>query len=204
MRNILLFLCLGAVLSAGGSPLPPHERAAKTAKEAVHRLHTMMKSRVKPKMKEGGVPAAAAFCAEESYKMIEQLDRELGPDVSIKRVSLRNRNPASYPLPEEEDIVRAFELIEASDAYLPKAIVQMVDARTYKVYLPATMSSRNCKKCHGTESEIDPAVRSYLKERYPQDRATGFRSGQVRGAVIVTVTTTNGEAPRQRRDDENE
>jgi hypothetical protein len=189
MRKTLLFFYLCAALGASEVASIPKNKAIKEAKKAAGELHHMMKSHVKPKLKEKGVYAAVKFCAEESYGRIKELDRKLGEAVSIKRVSLKNRNPDSYPDQSEISIVKAFDLIESSDAYLPAQIVQMVEEGTYKVYFPSAMSSRTCKACHGPKKNMDPKARKFLESKYPHDKAYGFRSGQIRGAVIVTVKT---------------
>ncbi len=44
-----------------------------------------------------------------------------------------------------------------------------------------------CLFCHGAEEQIDPLVRSKLRERYPEDRATGYALEQLRGHVWVEV-----------------
>jgi hypothetical protein len=44
-----------------------------------------------------------------------------------------------------------------------------------------------CATCHGPAEGIDPAVRSLLRERYPADRAVGFRDGEIRGWFWVEV-----------------
>jgi hypothetical protein len=165
----------------------PYKIAQQKAKHAVHELHTIMKQNVKSKFKEGGIEAAAKFCADESYEKIKELDKKLGKDISIKRVSLFNRNPESYPEKSEKSIVKAFTMIARSDAHLPKQIVQVVDYTTYKVYSPAVMASRNCKLCHGKKNKVDPKVQQLFEEKYPNDNAYGFGSGEVRGAIVVTV-----------------
>jgi hypothetical protein len=48
------------------------------------------------------------------------------------------------------------------------------------------MTGTLCLACHGQVSSLDPAVRAVLAERYPADRATGYRAGDLRGAVSVT------------------
>jgi hypothetical protein len=42
-----------------------------------------------------------------------------------------------------------------------------------------------CLACHGTQ--LDAAVRQKLAELYPEDRATGFAPGELRGMFWVTV-----------------
>ncbi|MGM0774574.1 MAG: c-type heme family protein, partial [Pseudomonadota bacterium] len=42
--------------------------------------------------------------------------------------------------------------------------------------------------CHG--KSIDPEVKAKLDELYPEDQATGFSEGDLRGAFVVTRQTT--------------
>lgn len=193
MRKVLFVVCFFITLLAADSKIViPKDKAILEAKKAVHKLHHMMRDEVKSNL-EKGVYLAAKFCAEESMEKIEKLNKKLGDNISIKRVSISNRNPASYPLKSEISIVKAFDLIEKSDAYMPKQIVQLVDDGIYKVYFPATMSSRSCKKCHGKADKIDKKTLAFFKDKYPNDKGLNFRSGQVRGAVVVTVNTINIE-----------
>jgi hypothetical protein len=40
-----------------------------------------------------------------------------------------------------------------------------------------------CLSCHGPREAIVPAVVSSLEARYPDDRATGYAAGDLRGAL---------------------
>jgi len=42
-----------------------------------------------------------------------------------------------------------------------------------------------CLKCHGTEQDIPDGVKALLKAEYPQDQATGYSAGQIRGAISI-------------------
>ncbi|MBK7927605.1 MAG: DUF3365 domain-containing protein [Bryobacterales bacterium] len=44
-----------------------------------------------------------------------------------------------------------------------------------------------CLSCHGPAGSIPPEVKKILTERYPHDTATGYASGEVRGAIAVKV-----------------
>lgn len=44
-----------------------------------------------------------------------------------------------------------------------------------------------CALCHGPAEDLAPAVTKALGEHYPQDRATGFRPGELRGWFWVEV-----------------
>lgn len=171
----------------------PHDQALKIAEHSVHELHVMMKKNIMEQMSNGGVIKAAKFCANDSYKAIQNLSEQLGQNVQIKRVSLRNRNILSYPSDDEIGIIKAFALIERSNAFIPKTIIQMKDENKYKVYFPSTMSSKNCKLCHGKSNEISEEVKVFLREKYPDDKAIEFVAGEVRGAVVVEITLENNK-----------
>ena len=43
-----------------------------------------------------------------------------------------------------------------------------------------------CTTCHGTS--VDPALLAHIRERYPEDRATGYSVGDFRGLFWVVAT----------------
>jgi len=45
------------------------------------------------------------------------------------------------------------------------------------------MQEKPCSTCHGTD--IDPALEGAIVEAYPQDIATGFEPGDLRGAFLI-------------------
>ena len=47
----------------------------------------------------------------------------------------------------------------------------------------------------GRAGEIAPEVRPILKQHYPDDQATGFAPGDLRGAISVRVTVREPCAP---------
>jgi hypothetical protein len=42
-----------------------------------------------------------------------------------------------------------------------------------------------CRKCHGPR--IEPDVKDRLRELYPEDEATGFKKGELRGMFWVKL-----------------
>jgi len=51
-------------------------------------------------------------------------------------------------------------------------------------YMKAIPTQDVCLKCHGTD--IDPAVIKALDETYPNDKAQGFKEGNIRGAFTIS------------------
>jgi hypothetical protein len=42
-----------------------------------------------------------------------------------------------------------------------------------------------CLNCHGLPERLTPAVKERLKTLYPDDKAVGYRPGEVRGAMTI-------------------
>jgi len=182
-----MFFVSAALFAAETQKELTHSEVEKIGAKAVRKLNTMLKTKIKDAKRKGGVRAIADFCINNSVEAIEKLDKELGDNIKIKRVSLKNRNPKAYPEENEIKILKAFELIQKSDAYLPKSIVQVIDEKTYKVYSPIVMKSRTCKKCHGPEKTIKKELKELFAKKYPNDKAYGYKSGEIRGAIVVTI-----------------
>jgi mono/diheme cytochrome c family protein len=49
------------------------------------------------------------------------------------------------------------------------------------------MKKEPCAACHGTN--IAPGVQAKLAELYPNDQATGFKPGELRGAILISSRT---------------
>ncbi|MGE4457349.1 MAG: DUF3365 domain-containing protein [Arcobacteraceae bacterium] len=188
MKKILLLSLLSFSLFAQQSAdETPYNIALEKANHALHELHSMIRGNMQAEKQKGGILSTARFCANKSYANIEELNKEFEEGISIKRVSLANRNPKSYPEEDEKKVLEAFTLLADSLSYLPHEIVQLKEDGVYKIYFPSVMSSKNCKACHGLANQTNLEVQQFMKKRYPNDKAFGFKTGQIRGAVIVTV-----------------
>ena len=51
-------------------------------------------------------------------------------------------------------------------------------------FMKAIPTGEVCLKCHG--SEMKPGIKAKLQELYPNDKATGFKLGDIRGAFTIT------------------
>lgn len=158
--------------------------ASKVTKE----FNSTLKKELKNAKKADKTKGMTDYCINDSKKIAENLNKKYGPKVSIKRVSLNNRNEKAKANESEKKILQAFDLISKSDAYQPDEIIQIVDDNTFKIYSPITMNSRDCKKCHGLDRKVDEESKKRFSDVYKNDRGYGHKSGDVRGAVVVTIT----------------
>jgi len=141
---------------------------------------------LKKHLKAGGPMAALEFCSNNAYALTEEVDASLGKDVSVKRVSLRYRNPANAPQGDEQAVLESLQTLEANAVVLPKELVEVVGNGTYKYYKPLLINNEACLKCHGDLDKSSELAKA-IAERYPEDRATGYKMNDLRGAIVVTV-----------------
>ena len=160
--------------------------AIKMGQKSSQMLLKTLGSKLKKKMESGNELKALQFCADEAYNITEKVNKKLSVGVRVKRISRKYRSPANAPLADEVAVLDSFEAIKNANVILPKELVQRVDSKTYKYYKPLTMK-KLCLKCHGDVSK-DIEYKRALAQRYPLDKAMGYKKGDFRGAVVVTIT----------------
>ncbi len=141
-----------------------------------------LKPRLKEALKNGGPVKAIEVCSKEAPRIARELSLETG--WQVKRVSLkpRNRRTAS-PDQWERAILQKFNerraLGEPPDEL---AHGEIVDSRFR--FLKAQPVESLCLLCHG-ETIAEP-VKNALRLHYPNDKATGYSVGEIRGAFSLS------------------
>lgn len=166
-----------------GSGAPPE--AIESARAAADALTRELKSHLVTELQRGGPAGAVRVCAEMAQAVAASRSTE---NTDVRRVSLKYRNLADRPDPFEEEVLRHMEQLR-QEGQLPTEVSQVVaqaDGRVLR-YMRPIMVASPCLTCHGDPESIDPEVRELLQEHYPNDLATGYHAGDLRGAVSVTV-----------------
>ncbi len=148
-------------------------------------LKTLGKN-LKKHMKKEGPLGAAKFCNAEAFSLTELIDKKAGEDVTVKRISLKNRNPANAPENSEKIVMETFETLHNTNVILPKFLVERVNASTVKYYKPLIINKGVCLKCHGDIAK-SPKLSKFITAHYPEDKATHYKMGDLRGAIVVTI-----------------
>jgi cytochrome c553 len=124
---------------------------------------------------------ALDVCNTAAPAIAEEIGARVG--VTVWRVSLRNRNPRGTPDTWERDVLQQFASRLAAGEP-PATIEASVQTDAGFRYMAAIPMAPLCAQCHG--GAIAPEVAARIAALYPQDRATGFTPGELRGAVSVT------------------
>jgi len=155
------------------------------AKEAIAEYSEALKSELMAAMNSGGAIEAISVCNTKAAVIGKEVS--LANAVQLSRVSERNRNPANAPNPWQAPVLAEFEARkkagESPETLVWHEVVQSDNGAEFR-FMKAIPTGGLCLQCHGTS--IAPAVADKLAELYPEDRATGFSEGDLRGAFVVT------------------
>ncbi|HLS82438.1 MAG TPA: DUF3365 domain-containing protein [Steroidobacter sp.] len=127
---------------------------------------------------------AVAVCKERAPEIAARLSARHG--ASVGRTALRVRNPDNAPEQWQRETLEDFQRRIASGED-PAGIelwtaVRDGDVVEHRYMRPIVMEGM-CTVCHGESISAD--VQRSIREHYPEDAATGFRPGELRGAVYV-------------------
>lgn len=176
---MILALCLGTTAQAAD-----HWRQ-NTARQAVKELGGSLKKALRQAMETGGTAKAIAVCNEKALRITEKLSLERG--WRIGRTSLKYRNPANAPDAWERAVLLQFAKRRAAgedSAGMEFGEVVKKSGHQEFRYMKAVYTAAICLKCHGRR--ITPAIAKEIHRLYPDDLATGFKLGDIRGAFTIT------------------
>lgn len=158
------------------------DTAAAMLKELGQKLQAAMAS--------GGPENAITVCNIEAPAIAERLSTE--EKITITRVGTRVRNPVlGKPNDWQTEALQQFAKgLANGEKPANMEFVQAVKAgagsRMELRYAKPIVMQPMCVACHGSPEEISPAVQAKLKELYPDDRAVGYKPGELRGAIVVS------------------
>lgn len=138
---------------------------------------------------QGGPIQAIAVCSIEGPEISADISAASSDhNLRIGRTALRVRNPANAADAWEQSVLEDFQL-QLADGADPATLeawqVETLGDRRVGRWMKAIPTAPMCTACHG--SDIDAELAATIREYYPEDRATGFAPGDLRGAFTATV-----------------
>lgn len=156
------------------------------AKKISNELMETVRRLLMQEIQKGGFSSAVRVCSELAQEVTTRFSKQTGH--YLRRVSLRYRNPKNIPDEYETKRLLEFERF-LGEKRLSEEYVEIVEEKgvPYLRYLKPLTVGPLCITCHGLNENIPSEVQAILKERYPEDRATGFLVGDLRGAISVKI-----------------
>jgi len=188
MKNQLFpIVCMGlAVIMLNPLSAISEEQVQKAEleREAIHivkKFAGTLKPLLKSAIQSGGLDRAIEICSNEAPRIAKQLSRETG--WAIKRVSLKPRNSKNAIAdPFEQKVLKQFNQRQANGE-LPESITYSEIIQNRFRFMKAQGVEDICLNCHGINLNTD--VTGALKKHYPDDTATGYSTGEIRGALSL-------------------
>jgi hypothetical protein len=156
------------------------------AKAAIKQLGGNLKKELLAAMKQGDPMQAMDVCKTKAMPITAEAQKSSG--IAVGRTSEKYRNPENKPDAWETATLQQFatRMGKGEDAKgIDHAEVVTMEGKPVFRYMKALPVAPPCLACHG--SNIAPEVQAKIKTLYPEDKATGFNAGALRGAFTVQV-----------------
>lgn len=186
--SICIVLLLGVVVAAypddafAVTPMPEGEAYyLRLSEELAGDLQASLGPQLMAAMKLGGPERAIEVCQQVAQALTDQAAR-LDEGITVSRTGPRVRNPENAPDALSQSVMRSWQMRLASAEPIGPVLDQ-ADASII-VHRPIQTAAL-CLQCHGSNEQIDKSTLARIRELYPEDAATGFAEGDLRGAFRV-------------------
>lgn len=146
---------------------------------AIAEMQSSLLRQLHDKLAQGGPALALGACHIDSAALVRRMGRG---GMAAGFTSERPRNPRNAPRPWAAVFVTGHAGRQAKDVD-----GFAVDLGDRVGVLRPMVEQPVCASCHGPVERMAPAMRELLSERYPNDRAIGFKDGEIRGWFWVEV-----------------
>lgn len=178
--SVLSFFLASTLFSA--EPLS-QEQMIQKANEISGKLLQTLGGELKTHMQAGGPMQALNFCSHNALALTDTVAKE--SSVEIKRVSNLNRNPINAATAEEQIVLNKWRTMLTNGQALPSGELKKLSNGKDVYYKPIVINNEACLKCHGNIDANSPLAKA-IKTTYPEDKAVGYKMGDLRGMVVVT------------------
>ena len=134
-------------------------------------------------IKSKGTENAISFCSTRAIHLTDSMATSL--NAIIKRVSDKHRNSENKASKVELSYIEATKLAIAQGK-TPKPQLTVLENKQIGYY--PILTNKMCMQCHGQlKTEILPKTLSKINKLYPNDLATGYKIGELRGIWVVEM-----------------
>ncbi|MDF1588492.1 MAG: DUF3365 domain-containing protein [Gammaproteobacteria bacterium] len=183
--SILIFL-----LSSQAAISDEFDTFSRQGQQAIKEFATALKASLTTAMQSGGSVEAITVCNSVAPTLSSELSKKYG--MRIARTSLKVRNPDNAPDEWELGVLNHFEQRKKNGEYLNKLTFKTIinnEQGLQMRMMKAIATDKICLICHGTS--ISEPTQAVLDKYYPNDQATGYKLGDIRGAFTVQKILNN-------------
>ncbi len=183
--NAISYLVLIGLFISCSGPDKPYQEALEQGRMIRKASFEALSSEVKAAMESGGVEKAVSYCNIQANPLVDSLSRVY--DAEVSRTSFHFRNPENRPTQREEPLLVAYKQDLLAGKDLKDTVIYYDDGVT-AYYSPIVIESPLCLTCHGQPgSTLSTGNAEFIRTLYPEDRATGFQMGDLRGMWTIKL-----------------
>lgn len=152
-------------------------------------LMKSLKQELQNALGEGDFAGAVETCKGKAMPLTEEILQSNFRILDLKRVTTRPRNPENAPDRIELAALDYFRSRIENGQDLPPSYIQKATSGSevwFNFYKPVYTAGL-CLTCHGEPDRMSEDVLTTIDELYPNDKATGYRNGDFRGLIKVSL-----------------
>ncbi len=168
------------------SPELVQEALRQEAKGQIKALAMQLQGALQGAMKAGGPVAAVEACHGQAPGITAGQSEGRW---QIRRTSAKVRNPDNQPDAWEADVLQRFEQQVKEGQPVTDLVyseVMTVAGEQHFRLMKAIPVQPVCLGCHGDDAAMKPELKQTIQSLYPNDQATGYKAGDLRGAFSLT------------------
>lgn len=183
-----LALGLSACQSPPNSSTPAEAQALPDSvylsegKQVAEAAFGLLSSNLSEQLQAGGVQAAVPFCKAEAATLTDSSGAS--QQVTVRRFTDLPRNADNLANGDEMQALAVFREAKAAGQKPAPFVTRTGNTVTY--YQPIVLGMEVCLQCHGKPGQdISPDNLALITGLYPDDKATGYALGELRGGWRV-------------------
>ena len=182
----LAFCIALIVIWSCGQSVPKDEDMAAVARHVAEEYMNELKGELMAALSDtvAGTAGAIYVCSERAPEISARYAAL--PGLTVRRTSKKVRNPNNAP---DEYEMKTLDMLESRPAYGSQDHSEWVisgNQNTFR-FVRAISTSSVCLRCHGDPDKMELEVKTAIAEKYPEDQATGFKLGDMRGLLTVSI-----------------
>lgn len=134
---------------------------------------------------------SVGYCHDKAITLTKDFSKNHPQVTEIKRTSLKIRNEINKPDDKELKVLKEWDELSKKGKALPEYTSEMISKDEFRYYKPLKVTAM-CMSCHGQPTgNVDAAI----KAKYPNDKAFGYKEGEFRGLIRVSLKPINLSQP---------
>lgn len=186
-KSLILTLLLAGCASYGTESETAQPKQIEESRDVAKALATQLGSKLKAELSTNGPESAVSVCKEVAPQIAASLSRQTGWEVGRVGTRVRNVKTGTPDAWEARALAIFSERMKQGEKPDTMELAEVVTEPSgkYLRYAKAVAVQPMCLTCHGPAGSIPDGVKARLQAEYPMDQATGYRVGELRGAIVV-------------------